>query len=174
MSLFENFQASRCLRANQQYRACLRLSSIIIRIQVFLLANDHCLTAKLRTQALGKHVLSLIRKQREKIWRRRAPVEHLIDREVLFPRLSMSQNRGFTRGFVAIERFLILMINSKKSGPNDCVVIRRLSKLRGVAIARLHWYSLTRCHYLFINALVFFIHDTLAALDLNKQCDQVP
>ena len=28
----------------------------------------------------------------------------------------MSQNRGFTRGFVAIERFLILMIYSKKIG----------------------------------------------------------
>ena len=28
----------------------------------------------------------------------------------------MSQNRGFTRGFVAIERFLLLMIYSKKIG----------------------------------------------------------
>ena len=28
----------------------------------------------------------------------------------------MSQGRGFTRGFVAIERFLILMIYSKKIG----------------------------------------------------------
>ena len=35
------------------------------------------------------------------MWRVRAPVGHLIGREVLFPRSSMSQNRGFTRGFVA-------------------------------------------------------------------------
>ena len=50
---------------------------------------------------------------------------HLIDQEVLFPRSSMSQNRGFTRGFIIIARFLILMTYdvAKKSGPNDCVVI---------------------------------------------------
>ena len=65
----------------------------------------YCLNVKLRTQALSKHVLSLVGIYREKIWRRRAPVGHLIGREVLFPRSDMSQNRGFTRGFVAIERF---------------------------------------------------------------------
>ena len=76
-----------------------------------LLANDYCLNAKLRTQALlSKHMLSLVRKWREKIWRWRAPVGHLIGREVLFHPSSMSQNRGFTRGFFANEKFLILMI----------------------------------------------------------------
>ena len=39
-----------------------------------------------------------------------------MDREVLFPCSSMSQNRGFTRGFVANARFLILMIYTKKIG----------------------------------------------------------
>ena len=68
----------------------------------------------------------------------RAPVGHLIGLEVLFRRSHMSQNRGFARGFVAIERFLILMIHRKKSGPNVCVVIRRLSLFRGVAIWRFH------------------------------------
>ena len=44
-----------------------------------------------------------------------------------FSRSPMSQNRGFTQGFVAIERFSILMIYSKKkSGPKDCVIIGRL------------------------------------------------
>ena len=81
-----------------------------------LLATDYCQNTKLRTQAWSKHVLSLVEKYREKIWRGRAPAGHLISREVLFPRSSMSQNRGFTRGFVAIERFLILMIYSEKIG----------------------------------------------------------
>ena len=54
----------------------------------------------------------------------------------------MSQNRGFTQGLVAIKRFLILMIYSKKPGPNNCVVIRRLSPVRTVAIGRFH------CSYL--------------------------
>ena len=66
--------------------------------------------AKLRTQALSKHVLSLVGKYRGKIWSRQSPVGRLIDREVIFPRSSIAQNRGFTRGLVAIERFLILMI----------------------------------------------------------------
>ena len=101
------------------------------RIEVFLLANDYCVNAKLRHWLVN----------RQKIWRRRAQVGHLLDRKFLFPRSSMSQNRGFTRGFVAIERFLILMIYSKKSGPNDCVVIRRLSLFRGVAIGRFHCNS---------------------------------
>ena len=51
----------------------------------------------------------------------------------------MLQNRGFTRGLVAIERFLILMINNKKIGTRRlCQVIRRFLQLRGVAIGRLH------------------------------------
>ena len=49
----------------------------------------------------------------------------------------MSQNRGLTRGLVAVERILIQMIHTniaKKSGPCDCVVIRRLSQLGGCIV----------------------------------------
>ena len=52
-------------------------------------------------------------------------VGHLSDREVLFPRSSMSQNRGLTRGFVAIERFLILMIYSRLCRNSEVVAIQR-------------------------------------------------
>ena len=88
----------------------------VVILTDLLLANDYCQNTKLRTQTLSKHKLSLVGKYREKIWRWRAPVGHLIGREVLFLRSSMSQNRDFSLGFVAIERFLILKIYSKKIG----------------------------------------------------------
>ena len=52
-----------------------------------LLVNDYCLNAKLRTQAVSKHALSLVGKYNAG---GRAPVGHLTDREVLFLRSSLS------------------------------------------------------------------------------------
>ena len=45
----------------------------------------------------------------------------------------MSQNRGFTRGFVALERFLILIIYSKKIGTK-----RLCRNSEDIAIQRCH------------------------------------
>ena len=96
---------------------------------MLLMAKDYCLNAKLRTQALSKHLLSLVGIYIDKIWRRQA----LIDGEIKLPRSYMSQNRGFTRGFAAIERFSILRIYSKKIRTKQ---LCRNSEV--VAIGRLH------------------------------------